>query len=273
METNARFGELRSIVQQRPSAQAWEALCEHLERWPSPEQELLAIPYAEQRLARWPSAILSAPMRWLTRLLPYAPLRLARTMSILDAPISLELASSLASNPHLRHIERVSLRANQLGDQGLAALLGGENFSGLTSLSVHLNGLRAASARVITECAYVGQLQELALYGNRLRDQGVRQLAHGPLHSLKHLDLSANEVKDEGARALAQHTTLHALNSLDLRRNQISDVGVEVLAGSARMSALRALYMEDNPFTTRGEQALASSEHLRQSIRDQRART
>lgn len=212
-------------------------------------------------------------MRWLTRLLPYAPLRLARTMNILDTPITLELARSLANNPHLLHIELAHLRANQLGDQGLAALLGGENFLRLTSLHVPLNDLRAASAEVITECAYVGQLQELTFYGNRLRDQGVRQLAQAPLHRLKRLDLCANEVKDEGAKALAQHTTLHALNSLDLRRNQISDVGVEVLAGSARMSALRALYLEDNPFTTRGAQALASSEHLRQNIRDQWART
>jgi hypothetical protein len=273
METNARFGELRSIVQQRPSAQAWEALCEHLEGWPSPEQELLAIPYAEQHVARWPSSILIAPLRWLKRLTPYEPLRLARTMSILDTPITLELASSLANNPHLRHIERIYLRSNQLGDQGLATLLGGSHFLGLTSLSVHLNSLRAFGAQVLAERAYAGQLQELSLYGNRLRDQGVRQLAQGPLHRLKRLDLCANEVKDEGAKALAQHTTLHALNSLDLRRNQISDVGVEVLAGSARMSALRALYMEDNPFTTRGEQALATSEHLRQNIRDQWART
>lgn len=273
METNARFGELRSIVQQRPSAQAWEALCEHLERWPSPELEQLALPYTLQYLARWPSAILVAPMRWLNRLTPYAPLTLARTLNILEAPISLEQARTLASNPHLRHIELIYLRANQLGDRGLEALLGGEHFLGLTSLSVHLNGLRAASAHVITECAYVGQLQELSFYGNRLRDQGVRQLVQSPLHRLKRLELSANEVKDGGAVAISQNSRLGALQTLDLRRNQIGDLGVEALASSPHTSTLWALYLEDNPITSRGERALAESKHLRHHIRHQWART
>lgn len=273
METNARFGELRSIVQLPPSAQAWEVLCDHLERWSSPELEQLALPYAAEHLARWPSAILVAPLRWLNRLTPYAPLRLARTLNILDAPLSLEQARALANNPHLRHVELIYLRANQLGDQGLEALLGGEHFLGLTSLSVHLNGLRAASAHVITECAYVGQLQELSFYGNRLRDQGVRQLVQSPLHKLQRLELSANEIKDGGAVAISQNARLGALQRLDLRRNQIGDLGVEALASSPRMSTLWELYLEDNPITSRGERALAESKHLRHNIRRQRART
>lgn len=89
--TSERFGELRSLLQRRPSRQVWEQVCDLLEReWldDPAEAERLFIPYAEDVLARWPDALRALPTRWTyyLREATFAPLRLIRTMRVPHNP-------------------------------------------------------------------------------------------------------------------------------------------------------------------------------------------
>jgi hypothetical protein len=49
-----RFGTLRSILQQPPCKETWDALCEELALWDDEELEREAVPYALSHLDRWP---------------------------------------------------------------------------------------------------------------------------------------------------------------------------------------------------------------------------
>ena len=54
----AMFGELRSLLQQDPSAHVWARLCGLLRRWPdTPRLREQVIPYAQERLAGWSDAL------------------------------------------------------------------------------------------------------------------------------------------------------------------------------------------------------------------------
>ena len=58
------------------------------------------------------------------------------------------------------------------------------------------------------------------------------------LASLTFLDLSCNQIRDEGVKALAASPHLSSLTSLDLSCNQIRDEGVKALAVSPHLSSL-----------------------------------
>lgn len=75
---------------------------------------------------------------------------------------------------------------------------------------------------------------------------------------LRHLDLSNNFVRDQGAALLAQSPFLAELQSLNLSSAALGDAGVQALADSRFLGNLRELYLCDNRIGLTGARALAS---------------
>ncbi|CAK0835981.1 unnamed protein product [Prorocentrum cordatum] len=115
------------------------------------------------------------------------------------------------------------------------------------------------------------RLQSLDLSGNNVGDEGAAALAAalrapGALPSLQKLDLRSNNVGDEGAAALAAALrapgALPRLQELDLSHNRVGDEGAAALAAALRapgaLPRLQVLDLRSNRVGDEGAAALAA---------------
>lgn len=119
-----------------------------------------------------------------------------------------------------------------------------------TLVDLHLAGLGLTPelfGPLTAPLASLSHLQQLALQGNRLRDEGMIPVASllSTLPSLQGLDLSSNIISYIGAQALAEALP-KSLISLNLSLNKVGNQGLEYLAqGFGRLVCLETLAMED----------------------------
>jgi Leucine-rich repeat (LRR) protein len=85
----------------------------------------------------------------------------------------------------------------------------------------------------VVKLTSLARLTTLDLSANQIGDDGARALTNLP--NLSYLYLSANQIGDDGARALAN---LPNLSNLHLRNNQIGDDGACALASLPNLSSL-----------------------------------
>ena len=138
------------------------------------------------------------------------------------------------------------------GDEGVALLAAGLGRSGLPSLSTLIIecaeiGPRGATALAAALTKRAVPLLDLVSFDqNPIGDVGMASLAPAlrQLPELETLDLSNNELTDEGLAALLASPTegvLPSLKVLYLRNNRITDEGCAKLASALRGGALPAL--------------------------------
>jgi len=156
------------------------------------------------------------------------------------------LGAHIAELWSLTELTSLDLRANQLGDEGVRALV---ELAQLTVLDLGGNQITDDGARALAE---LGRLTSLALSTNRIGDDGARALAE--LRQLTSLDLSANHVGPRGAGALA---ALTRLTRLDLGANQIRSSGLV-----ARGTPIFPLQLNTNEIGDEGASALAALTQL-----------
>jgi uncharacterized protein (TIGR02996 family) len=115
---------------------------------------------------------------------------------------------------------------------------------------------------------HLGGLSELRLANCSLRDKQIVALANNPaVASLRVLnvgangdmEVSGNEFKDEGAKALANSPYLNELEELDLSDAWMSDTGVKYLCAARGLSKLKRLNLAGVSLTDKGYQTLAKS--------------
>jgi hypothetical protein len=111
----------------------------------------------------------------------------------------------------------------------------------LVELNVHASRLTSADAATI---AQLPNLKELDISNNDLGDEGVIKLVSGQgLANLDSLKISHNKFGDEGAKAIA--TKLTELTFLDMSSNTVSDVGMNEII-ITNLPNLRELLIIDN---------------------------
>ena len=120
-------------------------------------------------------------------------------------------------------------------------------------------------ARLVAAPALAGVV-ELDLSDNNLRPDGVRALAAADLPALRALRLPRTFPDVDGVRALAESSVLKGLRSLSLAGNLGASRAAVVLAESPLAANLRVLDLRENRFGTTGAAALANSAHLRNLI-------
>lgn len=101
-------------------------------------------------------------------------------------------------------------------------------------------------------------IQVLHIDGVRGILQSVAYSGH--LQRVRYLDLSNNNLRDDGARMLANSPYLTCLRGLNLSSARIGDAGLKALLASPYLGELRELYLCDNRITAAGAHALAQSE-------------
>jgi Leucine-rich repeat (LRR) protein len=130
---------------------------------------------------------------------------------------------------------------------GLERLIESPQARHLRSLDVTLCYLREVG-RVLSGAVFRDSLEHLDLSLNNLEDDGVRELMIGNrwprLHSL---DLGCNNISDEGVQYLLP--VVHQLDHLELHGGSITDSGARALANAIDPDKLTSLCLSYNPLS------------------------
>ncbi len=95
---------------------------------------------------------------------------------------------------------------------------------------------------------WMRRLESLDLESQRLTPATLAALTeHDGLPRLRQLLLGWNDLRSEGATALAKMPQLQQLEELDLRSNGITDVGARAIAESLQLQRLTELHISRNP--------------------------
>jgi hypothetical protein len=196
----------------------------------------------------------------------------------------------LASWPGMTRLRSLKLSGNDIGRDGLRALLGSPRCGGLKELALRANPvdgsvmeefgaarselrldildlgqnlLRNLGPAHLASAACLRDLKVLVLDRCEMGSDGARQLARAPfLDSLRLLKVDHNSFGPEGLHALleAQSQTLHTLL---IANNDLGDEGAVQLAASPGSDALLEVNMENNGLGDPAAQTLAKSRYLR----------
>jgi uncharacterized protein (TIGR02996 family) len=261
-------------------------------------QQLLTSPYLTRLTAlEMPgNDITTAGLQTLVSWPAFARLRrldLSRNIGVGDKAIRLLARATQAEN-----LEELSLAATNITLDGLHDLFQSPNLPRLTSLNIartrswyaqltsplriwkesrllaQLHSLDVSgnvhptSLRVLLETLTSAHLQALYLRGIRAESTDVKLLASSPhLASLRHLDVSSNNLRDTGTMALVESAYLTRLRVLDLAGNGIGGRGLQAVAESAHFDRLRTIHLGGNFIGTDSVRVLSESPHLRNLTR------
>lgn len=218
------FGELRSLLQQKPSPEAWEQLCHFISEWSAEGFEHDTLPYVQSHLASWPAELRTTPLRWREGLARGANLPFASIVRVLDAQrmnLRNEDMLTMGRAPVMEHLIGLNLSDNKIGWRGLNHLL---------------------------EHAPPNKLEALALDRTGIGNEGLKLLARSPtLSNLRVLSLSGVHMAPSGLEALMQSEHLGALEALVLDDNNLNDRHLASFASSRNFGNLRSLFMANNP--------------------------
>lgn len=107
----------------------------------------------------------------------------------------------------------------------------------------------ASWTEVLFASKLLAKLEVIDLELCRLTATDILRLAQTPnLSRLKELTLTRNDIRTEGAIAIAGMKQLSNLESLDLVGNGITDAGARAIAQSPYLGGLRELRISRNPF-------------------------
>ncbi len=154
----------------------------------------------------------------------------------------------------------------KVGRDELAPLTRGEpRLRHLKMENARLTG--ATAGKALAQIGALHPIESLTLPYNELGPEGLTAMFSGQgFTSLRAADLSANEVGDAGAVALARSEALGALRWLTLRSNAadapITAEGAKALAEAASLRDLHSLFLMGQPVLSEGVAALLSSRAL-----------
>lgn len=138
--------------------------------------------------------------------------------TIADSPLIDGLDTLIIDGPFFP--PRGDFRPNEIGDEGITALVESESVSELGELAVEFNDIGHRGAAAIANSPHLDQLEILRLRGNSIGDRGGAALAESDgLASLLFLDLAANGIGGEGMMALADSRLYDDLHFVHLGDN------------------------------------------------------
>ncbi len=152
MDEPLTFGDLRSLLQQPPSARLWELIAGQLWAWEDlHERDEVILPYVASHLERWPLGMMALPQTWLRALVRRDDPRLTPALLTLARLIHFggwmfwefsaeELAAALSAAEPLRPLRGLWLEASAPGALGdvWRGLQAGAGLDHITMLSVDL---------------------------------------------------------------------------------------------------------------------------------------
>jgi hypothetical protein len=257
-DTRDVFGDVRSVLQQAPSAHGWALLCDRVERMDPERAQQEAIPYALRGLDGWPAALRVLPNVWaesiISGVVPTGA-SLARAITLHSKTLDISRASAIASWAAQVPIERLTLRSGSASHKALMALLNNTSWPALRALTCDCD----LPTTTFTALKIGGQhlaIEELDLRtipakGESASAAEVAALIHAPLiRGLRGLRLRSYAQHPEGLHALREAPWWWRLELLELRSRSLSSVAQGALLGGSgdpRWEQLHTLMLSDLP--------------------------
>jgi|AP45_3_1055517.scaffolds.fasta_scaffold46130_2 hypothetical protein len=206
------FGEIRSAVQERPSATSWHALYEAIAEVDITQFAEELLPYVAENLKNWPDELRVCPQDWL------------------DLLLNADLV-----HPGLVLVRRLWRPHLELGD--LKKIANTSEFSQVTRFGLVSNGLGPKAVRLLLDGPALQSVEFLDLSYNRIGDKGVLEFCRNKKAArLRHLSLDNNGITDEGAMMLANCEHLEGLERLTLFGNLLGSNGHDAIRTSGHLS-------------------------------------
>ncbi|HSK08182.1 MAG TPA: protein kinase [Vicinamibacterales bacterium] len=244
---------------ERPSDEAWWALCRYLSGLSSVDDQTVAA--VDALLSEWPDRLRRAPLGWwesVRRREACALWPLARALDLSGRGLMDDDVREMAREPALASLASLSLAHNAIGNQAVEALAASPHLASLRRLDLGHNRISSAGIEAFANAGGLRGLETLNLASNGLGPRAVEALVAAPF-SLRALDLSGNAVQAAGATTLASSEGMAGLQHLDLRDNDLGSDGAGAMATSRRLDALRSLDLGQNGIGSAGAAALALS--------------
>ncbi len=142
-----------------------------------------------------------------------------RRLNLFSNSMGIGGALAIANSPHLANLTSLDLRQNEIGPEGVRAIVRFPYpyFTKLTSLDLSDNGIGDEGAREIADSPFLANLTSLYLWQSGMSAEGAQALAESPyLAKLISLGLSLEEIGPEGAQAIRESPHLNKLTDLHL---------------------------------------------------------
>lgn len=196
------------------------------------------------------------------------------TLDLSENELGETAARSLANSAHFGKLRRLELGNNRLGPTGAEIIAGSERLAALHYLGLSSNELGTARLQFLTRAHDLLRVPILNLSGNHLTAAGLQVILTQPAPPaesggirLTELDLSNNELGNDGASVLAACPHLAGLRVLRLASCGISDhQGARALAVSPYLNNLITLDLGHNPINEAGYRAFLNTSEM-QSLR------
>jgi uncharacterized protein (TIGR02996 family) len=165
----------------------------------------------------------------------------------------------LATWSGMTRLRSLTLSGNNVGREGLRALLRSPRAIGLKELVLRDNGLNGSAMLEFRAAHSKLQLDVLDLGENLLGDLGAAGLASAScLRELKVLNLDRCEIQSSGARGLAKAPFLGSLRRLNVNQNSFGPEGLHALL-KKKSRDLHTLQIVNNDLGDKGVARLAES--------------
>jgi hypothetical protein len=170
-------------------------------------------------------------------------------------------AAALADAPWLAGLEELDLSETATLDSAVIALADSPRLSRLVRLDLGSNRLGPAAVTALANSPHLGGLRELELRHNNLGDEGAVELARCPLaRQLSHLDLIRTGLTTAGLRALlAARRGGDEFRELELTANDLGDDGAVALAEATARAPIQQLRAVGCGIGDRGARALGAA--------------
>jgi uncharacterized protein (TIGR02996 family) len=173
---------------------------------------------------------------------------------------------ALANCTHLTSLRELDVIGRPLGPTQVRSLARSPHLSGLRVLHGMDTGFVDDHARELAASPHFRHLHFVNLFYNNIRAEGALALARSPvLASITALQLGHNpNIGDEGIAALASSEFVAQLRRFDLNTTGCGPAAAWAIARSPHLSKLRHLNLQKNPIGDEGGRALCASPYLRQ---------
>jgi hypothetical protein len=185
-----------------------------------------------------------------------------------DGPLSTHDLSALASWPGLTGLRSLTLRANRLRKDAFAHWPAA-SMPSLRELELSHQDTGDEATALWLDRSAARNLERLALPGLGLGEATARAIARLQAGSLERLELAANGLDAAALTTILEAPWLDRLRVLDLTANQLGDDGADLLARHPRTAALDALHLAGNGITAKGRAAIQESSVASPALRAQ----
>jgi len=154
------------------------------------------------------------------------------------------------------NLKSLDVSRNKIQDEGIAILASGK-WPYLEDLDLASTDITAKGIECIINKANWINLKSLDVSWNQIKDEGIEKLASGKWPRLEDLSLLLAGITAKGIELIAKKANWINLKKLGISWNQIQDEGIEILV-SGKWPLLQDLDLRDIKITSKGLECLIS---------------